>query len=400
MKSVRADINPSLLVWARESIGMTVEEAAKKFEKSVKTETIRAWELGTLKPTVKQLRKAAVAYKRPFSAFYLPDPPQEPPPIHDYRRFPDAITEVVSAPLIVAIRRAHVRREVALELAESLEEEIPIFSFRASIQDPIDTVALKIRRILDVSLEEQLRWKDKLKALNRWRGAIENVGVLVFQAKQIPLESMRGFSISAERFPVIVINPKDAERARIFSLIHELAHLVLANGGLCVPRNTISEFSRRSDVETFCNRLAAEILVPTEALVEHAKVKAFLSDHVWTDDELSGIADTFTVSKEVILIRLLAIGKTTREICNRKLRKLKEDYKALPQKKKSAGYALPPTLCLAHNGVSFVRLVLDAYHQESISVGDVSDHLDVKVKWLQGVEETLVAASGRQGGHF
>ena len=93
-KRVEALVEPSLLVWARDSAGLTLEQAANKV--GIKPERLASWESGTGLPTVNQLRKLGKACNRPVGVFYLPEPPRVPEPLHDFRRFPGEIARMES----------------------------------------------------------------------------------------------------------------------------------------------------------------------------------------------------------------------------------------------------------------------------------------------------------------
>src|SRR5437867_71053 len=120
---VQALVKPELLQWGRETAGLTIEAAAKKI--GVKPERLLSWENGDARPTIPQLRNLADAYKRPLAAFYLPAPP---PPIErprDFRRAPGEGLGKDSPALLLEMRRALYRREVAIELLNELDEESP-----------------------------------------------------------------------------------------------------------------------------------------------------------------------------------------------------------------------------------------------------------------------------------
>ena len=130
-KSVEANVEPALLVWARASAGVEIEQAAKKA--GVAPDRVLAWEEGRERPTIVQLRNLATAYKRPLAVFYLPEPPKDFQALRDFRRLPGQVAGSQSPELRFEIRRAHDRREIALELCQELGEEPPTFPLTASI---------------------------------------------------------------------------------------------------------------------------------------------------------------------------------------------------------------------------------------------------------------------------
>src|SRR5262245_46679177 len=253
-KQVKALVKPAVLKWARESLNLALPDAAKKI--GVKASKLIDWETGTARPTIGQLRKAARVYKRPLAVFFLSDPPRDFDALRDFRRLPDPTQATPSPQLNLEIRRAQMRRETALELAAGLGiDPYRIQTIRSDLSDS-DRLAAQARQILGVTLEEQCGWRGPYDALHGWVGALERVAILVFQTGAVPLEEVRGFSISADVYPVIVINAKDSPRGRVFTLIHEFTHLLLNRGGLCDLHTTRRGNSQEEEIEVFCNQVA------------------------------------------------------------------------------------------------------------------------------------------------
>ena len=145
-------MNPELLVWARNTAGLSLDSAAKKL--GVKPSRLTEWEEGRLRPTVTQLRKAANVYKRPLAVFFLPRPPAQPQPLHDFRRFPDKEQAHLSPELLLEMRRARRRRAVALELLGDLERPVTALPLRASLDDDPDAVGSRGREWLGITLTQ------------------------------------------------------------------------------------------------------------------------------------------------------------------------------------------------------------------------------------------------------
>jgi transcriptional regulator with XRE-family HTH domain len=228
---VEALINSDLLVWARESAGFTVADAAKKAQ--VKPEALIQWELGAGRPSIPQLRKLANVYKRPLAVFYLPERPKTFDAMHDFRRLPGEVAGKQSPELRRAIRQVRLRRQVALDLYRELEGEPPEFTLTAALNDDPEAVGQRVRDFLGVAYEAQTSWRGDYEAFNIWRASLESRGVVVFQIEDVDTDEMRGLSISEAPLPAVVLNISDTVRARIFSLAHEATHLALRDGGLC-----------------------------------------------------------------------------------------------------------------------------------------------------------------------
>jgi Zn-dependent peptidase ImmA (M78 family) len=391
-KSTFAEVNPDLLVWARETAAMTVEAAAKKI--GVKPERLVLWEAGIRKPTVTQLRNAAHAYKRPLAVFFLPSPPARPEPLHDFRRFPGEDVPPPSSTAVFQMRRARRSRTVALELLSDRGETVPPFTLRASVNDDPERAAHRAREWLGVSLQEQAAWHDEYLALNRWIEEFEARNVLVFQASRVPLDEMRGFSFSESVLPVIVLNAADLPRARTFTLMHEFTHLMLNLGGVCDPQR-VANRGRNPDesIEVFCNHVAGALLVPSRALIEHH----ILGEHPrmveWSEAHIRELAQAFSVSREVILRRLLILGRTTEEFYEQKRQEYLAEYRRLAARREeeddAGGFAPHFRIAVRNNGRRYTQLVLDALEAERITLADIPDYLGVRLKHLDDIANAL-----------
>jgi transcriptional regulator with XRE-family HTH domain len=180
-RSVEALVEPALLVWARERAGYRVEDAAKKAQVSL--QRLASWERGEARPSVAQLKKLAEVYRRPLSVFYLTPPPKDFDPLHDFRRLHGTQPSSPSPQLRYEIRRAHERRDLALELYELAEGHRPAsLPLRQSSRSNPDLLAAEIRRFLGVDRARQSTWGSPEAAFRHWRAALEARLVLVFQA--------------------------------------------------------------------------------------------------------------------------------------------------------------------------------------------------------------------------
>jgi Zn-dependent peptidase ImmA (M78 family)/transcriptional regulator with XRE-family HTH domain len=308
-KRVEALIKPELLVWARDSAGLSQDAVANKLH--VTPEKLDAWEKGEKRPTVKQLRKLGQIYRRPLAVFYLQEKPIDFQPLHDFRRIDGLLSLKNTAQLNFEIRRAVFRRQAALALLEDLNEKPPALHPKINIPDDPETVGFKIRGLLGLSLEEQLQWSTDYEAFNWWRAAIEHDGVLVFQCSGIKTEEMRGFSITLFPLPVIGLNIKDTPRGRIFSLLHEFTHIMIGESGICDIQEESQRRPAEQEFEVFCNHVAGAALVPKEYLLSERIVATKSDIEAWTDNELAVLSRKFNVSREVILRRLLINRRTT-----------------------------------------------------------------------------------------
>jgi Zn-dependent peptidase ImmA (M78 family) len=378
---IQAIINPALLVWARSSAGFELDVAAKKM--SVPTSKLIAAERGDAHLTVKQLIKAAAVYKRPFAAFYLQQPPVENDiATHDYRRTSGARALPLSSSLRFALRNARLRRRDAAFLAEELGESPIEFNLSTTLSNDSIETAKKLREWLSVSDEDQLKWRGPRNALKSWKRRLEERNILIFETSGIAIQEMRGFSIFASIFPTIVLNGSDSPAGRIFTLMHELTHLALNQDGLCDTSENESPISLDDRVEVFCNRVAGEAVAPASLL--DSVLPSNIAPNGWTHEILLSAAIRLSTSREVILRRLLALGRTTQAHYRRLRQEFQAEYDEQREKRKATEGG--PSYYVIHYrnlGMPFVKLVFDAYSQEKISLSSVSDYLGVKLNNLE-----------------
>lgn len=393
-KSVEAIINHQLLTWARESAGYTVEALAKKAK--VKFEDLEDFERGTRRPSITQLRRLAEACKRHIACFYLPDAPKgDFQPLKDFRRQHGALEFHDSIKLGFEIRDAESRRETALELMRDIGEKPTAFAATANLSENAEAVGQRIRKLLGIDWESQVGWADPNEALNRWRAAVERSGVLVFQMSTVRASEVRALSIARNPLPIVLLNTKDHEHPRMFSLMHECAHLMLRTGGICDIREDAPRGRDEQEVEVFCNAVAGAALVPGAEFQEARE--EYLRTHVGAT--VDDIARTFSyrlkVSREVVLRRSLNFGFISEVIYRAKRDQYQKEFAELARKKKEkgGGFVSPPRKVISNLGLPYTRVVLNGYGLEKITSSDLSDFLGIKLRHLAKVHTELTAKS-------
>lgn len=391
MAAVRAKVRPELLEWGRTSAGFAVDEAAAKA--AVAPEQVVAWEAGKDRPTINQLRKLAKAYKRPISLFYLSAVPRDFQPPHDFRRLPGEVAHTYSPALRLEIRAAYQRRELALSLLEELEQEPQRFARQASIEEDPETVGERARSVLGVTYDEQTQWREDRRSYNTWRRKIEAVGALVFQAVGIATTEMRGFSIAEETLPVIAVNVKDKPNGRTFSLLHEFAHLMLHESGLCDFDEEALRPAEEERIEVFCNHVAGAALVPRDLLLrEQIVARKGERRNEWSNDEIQILARQYGVSREVVLRRLLILGHTTAEFYRAKRLEYLAQYRRAEEEQEPADFKRNlPREAVSNYGRAFTQLVLTTFQQDRIALSDAAQYLGVRARQLPAVEEIVRA---------
>jgi len=298
MVSPRVEVRPELYDFARTRSGIDGDTWAGRFPH------FDAWRSGEKQPTLKQLQAFAKSTFTPLGYLLLPSPPMEPLPIADFRTV-DNRESVPDANLLDVIYAAQSRQAWYREhqILNNEDEVSWIGSF--AIDELPKRAAEVLHRELGWGAAERNRSRTWATTLTGVREAAERAGVLVMIAgfagsytkRKLDPAVFRGFALADPHAPVVFVNGADAKAAQIFTLVHELAHLLTGSSGLSDldPRTDI-------DVERWCNRTAAEFLVP------EAEFDAVYNDANLDADELDRLASHFKVSTQTVLGRLRELG--------------------------------------------------------------------------------------------
>jgi Zn-dependent peptidase ImmA (M78 family)/transcriptional regulator with XRE-family HTH domain len=390
---VKALIAPALITWARETAGFSLAEAAERL--NVAEEQLASWESpdGEESPSIPQLRKLATIFKRPLAVFYLPEPPTKFEVMRDLRRLPGAGLRHFSSALQLEIRASAERRELALDLAADLDEEIPTFDLTADVTENPEVVGARIRAALGVTDDLQINWRDAdgRTGFNAWRSRIEATGTLVFQTTTFPTEEASGFAIAADVLPVISVNRKDALTRRTFGLLHEFAHLMVRVSGVSDLETDERRPPEDQRIEVFCNQVAAAALVPRESLLaQPGVVEQGLRSENWSDAQISDLARRFNVSREALVRRLLTFDRTTNGFYTLKRGQYVAEYQAFlarQREKKPEIKRNMPRETISQFGKPLVRMLLGNYYQDRLTLSAVSGYLGLKVKHIPKLEQ-------------
>lgn len=383
------EVAPSVLVWARESIGLSREQAAEKID--VFPWKLQYWEEGHGDPTLSQLRRIAETYQRPLAALFLSKPPVETDPVPDYRLLSGNQGRPWSPALHEAVRRVRLQREVSIELAE-LQEDVPApLELALGIDLDPEVAGESVRRRLGAPSPDPVPVRGKGSPLNRWGLLVEAKAILVTQVRGVGLDEMRGMSISEEPFPVIVLNGKDAPGGKLFTLLHELVHILLRSGGLCDLREERGQVRTPTErVERYCNRVAAASLMPRSELLTDPLVDSASVSTTWADGDLHQLAQRFGVSDEAMLLRLVSLHRAPEEEYRRRRKLFLSIYAARGKEAlRTTGGPGYYQLKLRDFGRRYVMMVLKAFREQDIHDSEVADYLDMKLDHVAKLERLV-----------
>jgi Zn-dependent peptidase ImmA (M78 family) len=367
-------VNGDVITWARERAGLSPEEAAQKYPK------IEAWEAGTASPSYPQLESMADEFRIPVAVFFFPERPSVPRIEKTFRTLPDAEFARLPRRVQFLLRKAKAFQVGLYELTQGRNpaERVIARDVEFTVRMSADAMAARVRDYLGVSLHQQTAWRDADEALKEWRQALYRAGIFVFK-DAFREESFSGFSLYDDVFPIIYVNNSAAKTRQIFTLFHELAHLLFRTSGIDPLDDHYVERlpDRPRHIEVLCNRFAAEFLLPERAFEE-----AFAGQRP-TEQTAETLAGRFHVSRELIFRKFLDRNLITREDYGRAARRWGA------QKQEGSG-GNPYWSKLAYLGRDYVALAFNQYHQNHIDETQLGEYLDMKPKNVGTLEEYFV----------
>lgn len=364
-------INKELIAWARKRAGLSLSDAAEKFAH------IESWEAGASLPSYPQLEKLADEFKVPIAVFFFPEPPKTPPIRESFRTLPDAEFEHIPRRVGFLLRKA---KALQLNLAELTGGRNPAprlvtrdLSFPENVS--LDEMVARVREYLGVSLADQFNWPDDDTALKNWRKTLQDVGIFVFK-DAFKAEGYSGFSLYDDLFPIIFVNNSATKTRQMFTLFHELAHLVFHTSGIdTIEDSYIPALPvRQRRIEVLCNSFAARFLVPEAAFREAIKGL----DH--SERTAEQLAQQFHVSREVIYRKFLERDWVSQS-----------DYDQAvqlwtTQRQTGGAGGNHYWTKITYLGRDYIALALSQYYQNRIDEDQLAEYLDTKPKNLAALE--------------
>uniref|UniRef100_UPI00404A9E7D ImmA/IrrE family metallo-endopeptidase n=1 Tax=Fulvivirga sp. TaxID=1931237 RepID=UPI00404A9E7D len=379
----RAYITPKVLKWARESAKMTLEVAASKVNKTAVQ--LEEWEEGNNHPTIKQAEKLAKVYKRPFALFFLPDIPNDFQPLQDFRK---SDSKELTTGSIFIIREIQQKQSWLSEVIEESGDSPLSFIGKYNISSSPKVVANDIVNTLEI----QEDFSQESSPIKYWIDKIEAQGIYVSRTSFIHSKllldkhELQGFAIADQYAPFIFINSQDWDAPQLFTLIHELAHLWIAETGIS---NDIELESKNSNpIEMFCNEVAANVLMP-ENVIKYLDDSVFAnSKSVYKKAKLMGVS-SFALLVRSMKLSVISMSKYNELKSEAQLDfeefLKKEEEKKLKAKEREGG-PNPYLLRVNKNSRLFTQFVLDAFRGGSIEPTQASNLLNTSVNNFSKLE--------------
>ena len=370
MSREQIPITPEVVKWARERSGFTVEELRSDFPH------IEKWERGEALPSYPQLERLSEAFKVPIAVFFFSEPPDVPPLRESFRTLPDSQFETLPKSIRFLLRKA---KALQINLSELNDGRNPVDRYilrdlKLAANMNIPTVAQRVREYLGVPLDVQTSWADSEQAFDVWRMTFEAHGVAVFK-DAFRNDDYSGFCLFDESFPLIYVN-NSVKTRQIFTLFHELAHLLFHTSGIDTMKDEPDENlpAQEREIEIECNRFASEFLLPaTRFVLDIRKLPP-------NEETAEQIASRYHISREFVFRRFLDRGAISRETY------MQARAKWAGQRKGSSGGNHYWTK-ISYLGTSYINLAFSRYHQSRITEPELADYLDTKVKHLSKLED-------------
>jgi Zn-dependent peptidase ImmA (M78 family) len=379
--NIHINVNHEVLVWARESLALNRAQTSEST--GISPKRLVQLETGEKQPTLEELKTFSKTYKRTIATLLLHKPPYEKPLPQDRRTIDSKEVGHFHEKTILAVRKSRALAQSFVELREEIGIPFPKFSLSASIQEEPREVAGKIRQLLHLN---EIREIENIRmALETYIERIESLGVAVFQLSLIQ-DNVRGFAIVDDIIPIIGIKRGGEQpHAKIFTLFHELGHILLNEGSICdLSINTAWE------LEKWCNAFAAEVLVPKSELLQMRILQEYQSKNqkIWEKKHLVDLANHFHVGPLAILRSLLENGLTTKAFYKEKHEKWNKPQ--FGRAKNPEGRNLAKE-AVQEKGRTFIGLAFKAYDQNRINLKDLSDFLGVKLSYIPKTRQLLNA---------
>lgn len=336
-------------------------------------------------PTILQAKRLAKCLHVPFASLYMNTEDiniKRPPEIKNYRTLGGTLS-IDDSGLNIAI--VDVLQERDFLIAESKELGLPLIAFSSPscpTEDPTDWAKM-IREHFSISIDDQYMCNSARKFYLYLRDRIERKGVFVQCFTDVPVGIVRGFSIYEQQLPIIGINDDDRPPAKSFSLIHELVHLIKRESSVC---DSMFDAVSPHQEEVFCNSVAGELLVPKDALAIVLDSGNYAKPYTVYD--IGKIAKKFSVSREVIIRRLLDNGlindveyKRYSEEFQKEIELVKEKQRLARQEGINTG--IPRNIsreAIDRTSPAICKALYYGYHEKIYSKRDIAQHLGIAQK--------------------
>jgi Zn-dependent peptidase ImmA (M78 family) len=348
---------------------------------------LQGWEDNKGHPTFSLAEKLAAVLHVPFGYLFLSAPPENEIPIPDLRTVGLDRPPRMSVDFLDILRGCLLRQQWYSQYLKDGGYAKLDFPGSTTIEEGFQATANAISAALGIHdglREESDTWEE---FRNKLAAAAEHIGVLVMQSgvganthRPLDVSEFRGFAALDAYAPLVFINGKDAATARIFTLVHELAHIWIGTSGISNPEPKTKASEQPNAVERFCNKVAAEVLVPRLGIIKRWIVGGSLFENIHR------IAKYYRVSRYVAVRQAHEQNLISRNTYIAYL----DDNPSLwmPSDSDSSGGNFYPTF-YNRNSRRVIRGVIKALGENKVTYREASTLFGVRVGTLKTLAERL-----------
>ncbi len=373
-------ITPEVLDWAIKESGYSYNEVADRL--NIPKDELESWVEGKDLPGLTKTKELSQVLKRTITTLLLPAPPDLPSYSVQFRASTKSSLRTPTPKEKLFLRETFRLQQIISWILTELDyKEIDLPRYR--ITDDPESVAIEIREKLGISFRQQLKWQSDSEALNVWRDRLENNGFLVFLIS-LGEESSRGFSIWDNNAPLIAANTFWNNKARIFTMLHELGHLLTRSNSICKDASSIYQTHHPTDeVERWCETLAASILIPWHDLTLYLKqsIGWYEGSNIADLNIVQELSRDLNVSMKALALRFIKKGISNWELFNQIPHKA--DFKS----QGGGGGRTTLQLKLDKFGNRAVKLFIEAINNDILTTSDLIEYLDITYDDIDKLQE-------------
>lgn len=374
-------ITPEIITWSRVRAGISLHEAQKTFR------NIEEWENGDSYPSYPQLEKLSDKLKVPIAVFFFPEPPETPEINESFRTLPDSEIEILPTKIRFLLRKA---KAFQIGLSELTNDKNPsqfqiVKDYQLKKNTSISKFVEKIRGALGFTFDEQISWKNDDIALKTFRESLSTAGVFIFK-DAFQNDDYCGFCLYDAEFPLIYINNSKPKTRQIFTLFHELAHLLFSTSGIDFLSDEFIDRIPNDErkIEIICNKFAGEFLVPDKEFNKYVRgVSA-------NESAAAELASIFNVSREVVYRKFLDREFISINEYQSKAKKWRSQARSSSSESSSGNYY---NTFFAYVDKPYLELAFSSYFQNKIDSRQLADYLNVSQKSLSKIEEKYLGGA-------
>lgn len=361
--------NPQILIWARQMSNLDEESIIS----CMGDDRYKKWESGLDKPTFVQLERLMDLYKFPVVICFFSEPPEYEDTKINFRTIPKAIIDNVDFKMVRLFNKAKSFQVSLRELDMINKSPLQSTIINAWSKKLTKKEKLELVKSLPNNAMDYKKIKGAKHLFDFWRDTLFEYGIYIFK-DSFGDDSVSGFSIYDERYPIIYINNKLAFTRQLFTLFHELYHLFENTNGIDFTSDEFfEEYDYNLDIEYACNDFSANFLVPVNDLRQLLVRGKISAEYIRT------IADHFRVSRDVISRRLFDLRFISFEEYEQYKRMFYYDYqrksRSLKDGKQHGDYINNQ---MSYLGNKYLELVFSNYYNQKITIQDIGRYTNLK----------------------